>query len=260
MYSFLMNESLKNLIIHRVTLFKALIIPFILLTMINIIFDNFMIYDEVQEKLIFVNEEEKYIVYFLLFLTFLINISIAVSVHRILLINDDISPWQSVKITRREWKFFLKSFLIFLFGSLTFLLIFFFSTALLNIIIANFAFLVAIFLSLIFTLVVISRISIVLPAVATDEEIGFYEAFSITRNYKFLSFYMIGIFPTIISILVFFVYGLIINFLTVVVSTYFEVLYSLLNMFITVLVISCLSVTYRYLKQENLKNINQLEE
>jgi len=125
MYSFLMNESLKNLIIHRVALFKALIIPFILLTMINMIFDNFMIYDEVQERLVFANEEEKYLVYFLLFLTFLINISIAVSVHRILLINEDISPWQSVKTTKREWKFFFKSFLIFLFGVFNFFIDFF---------------------------------------------------------------------------------------------------------------------------------------
>lgn len=260
MYSFLMNESLKNLIIHRVALFKALIIPFILLTMINMIFDNFMIYDEVQGRLVFANEEEKYLVYFLLFLTFLINISIAVSVHRILLINEDISPWQSIKTTKREWKFFFKSFLIFLFGALTFLLIFFFSTALLKIFIANFTFPVSLLLSLIFTLIVISRISIVLPAIATDEELGFYEAFSITKNYKFLSFYMVGIFPTIISVLVFFVYGLIINFLTVVVSNYFELLYSLLNMFITAFVISCLSVTYKYLKEESLKNIEQIEE
>jgi hypothetical protein len=72
----------------------------------------------------------------------------------------------------------------------------------------------------------------------------FLDTLEFTKNYKFLSLFMVVIFPFIITILIAVVYGIVIKFFLVIISSYFEILYVFLNVFITVLVISCLSVTY----------------
>ena len=250
MYMKLMNESLKTILENKKALFRALIVPLLFFVVIDLSFPNVI----QNGKFIFLNETEKYLVILLAFITFLINISIAVSVHRILLINDDISPWKSVSTTKRELKFFSKAFLLGIISFLAYLIILFFTTALLKIFLANDSFFVAFFLSLFVAIMIFSRFSMVLPATAIDEKMSLYEALIFTKGYKFLSLYMVAIFPALISFLIMIVYGLIIKFLSGVVWEHFSILYVLLNLFITTLVISCLSVTYKYIKEENYKN------
>lgn len=251
MYTKLMNESLKTLIENRQALFKALIIPLIFLLIINIFFPKLIMLDG---KLVFANDAEKYIAILFFLLSFIVNLSIAISVHRIILIKDNISPWNSVKTTKREWKFFYRSSLLGIISIIVFLIIFFFSTALFNMFMGKLSVVFATILSSTVTLVILSRFSMILPSIAIDEKMDFYDTWTLTKNYKFLSMFMVIIFPILISILIAVVYGLIIKFLTGI-SPHFEILYVLLNLFITTLVISCLSVTYSYIKEQTNKDM-----
>ena len=251
MYGKLMNESLKVLIENKKALFKALILPILFLLVITLLFPN--IIDK--GKMVFEDNIIKIISILLGIITLLINLSIAVSVHRIILIKDDISSLEAIMPTQTLLKFFLKSVWIGLLTGLIFgILIAIF--LLISIVTEQFTqnkFLVGVisyFLSTLLTMIAFSRFSMVLPATAIDEKMSLLDALAFTKNYKLLSLFMVTIFPTIIAILIALVYGLIIGFLTGVVSSHLSILYVFLNVFITVLVISCLSVTYSYIKNE----------
>lgn len=251
MYGKLMNEALKSIIENKNALFKALLIPTLVLVGIDIFLPSSFLSNG--EKINF--EDNKFIFISFIILSIILNIVMAVSVHRIILIKDDISSLEAIMPTQTLLKFFLKSLWIGLLTGLTFgILIAIF--LLISIVTEQFTqnkFLVGIisyFLSALLTMIAFSRFSMVLPATAIDEKMSLLDALAFTKNYKLLSLFMVTIFPTIIAILIALVYGLIIGFLTGVVSSHLSILYVFLNVFITVLVISCLSVTYSYIKNE----------
>ena len=251
MYGKLMNEALKSIIDNKNALFKALLIPTLVLVGIDIFLPSSFLSNG--EKIGF--EDNKFIFTSFVILSIILNIVMAVSVHRIILIKDDISSLEAIMPTQTLLKFFLKSLWIGLLTGLTFgILIAIF--LLISIVTEQFTqnkFLVGIisyFLSALLTMIAFSRFSMVLPATAIDEKMSLLDALAFTKNYKLLSLFMVTIFPTIIAILIALVYGLIIGFLTGVVSSHLSILYVFLNVFITVLVISCLSVTYSYIKNE----------
>lgn len=251
MYGKLMNEALKSIIDNKNALFKALLIPTLVLVGIDIFLPSSFLSNG--EKIGF--EDNKFIFTCFIILSIILNIVMAVSVHRIILIKDDISSLEAIMPTQTLLKFFLKSLWIGLLTGLTFgILIAIF--LLISIVTEQFTqnkFLVGVisyFLSTLLTMIAFSRFSMVLPATAIDEKMSLLDALAFTKNYKLLSLFMVTIFPTIIAILIALVYGLIIGFLTGVVSSHLSILYVFLNVFITVLVISCLSVTYSYIKNE----------
>ena len=251
MYGKLMNEALKSIIDNKNALFKALLIPTLVLVGIDIFLPSSFLSNG--EKINF--EDNKFIFISFIILSIILNIVMAVSVHRIILIKDDISSLEAIIPTQTLLKFFLKSLWIGLLTGLTFgILIAIF--LLISIVTEQFTqnkFLVGVisyFLSTLLTMIAFSRFSMVLPATAIDEKMSLLDALAFTKNYKLLSLFMVTIFPTIIAILIALVYGLIIGFLTGVVSSHLSILYVFLNVFITVLVISCLSVTYSYIKNE----------
>lgn len=251
MYGKLMNEALKSIIENKNALFKALLIPTLVLVGIDIFLPSSFLSNG--EKINF--EDNKFIFISFIILSIILNIVMAVSVHRIILIKDDISSLEAIMPTQTLLKFFLKSLWIGLLTGLTFgILIAIF--LLISIVTEQFTqnkFLVGVisyFLSTLLTMIAFSRFSMVLPATAIDEKMTLLDALAFTKNYKLLSLFMVTIFPTIIAILIALVYGLIIGFLTGVVSSHLSILYVFLNVFITVLVISCLSVTYSYIKNE----------
>ena len=251
MYGKLMNEALKSIIDNKNALFKALLIPTLVLVGIDIFLPSSFLSNG--EKINF--EDNKFIFISFIILSIILNIVMAVSVHRIILIKDDISSLEAIMPTQTLLKFFLKSLWIGLLTGLTFgILIAIF--LLISIVTEQFTqnkFLVGVisyFLSALLTMIAFSRFSMVLPATAIDEKMSLLDALAFTKNYKLLSLFMVTIFPTIIAILIALVYGLIIGFLTGVVSSHLSILYVFLNVFITVLVISCLSVTYSYIKNE----------
>lgn len=251
MYGKLMNEALKSIIENKNALFKALLIPTLVLVGIDIFLPSSFLSNG--EKINF--EDNKFIFISFIILSIILNIVMAVSVHRIILIKDDISSLEAIMPTQTLLKFFLKSLWIGLLTGLIFgILIAIF--LLISIVTEQFTqnkFLVGVisyFLSTLLTMIAFSRFSMVLPATAIDEKMSLLDALAFTKNYKLLSLFMVTIFPTIIAILIALVYGLIIGFLTGVVSSHLSILYVFLNVFITVLVISCLSVTYSYIKNE----------
>lgn len=249
MYGKLMNESLKALIENKKALFKALFIPILFLLGINLFFPNIML---IQDGKPVFDENAKQVFMIILVFVFYINIIMAVSVHRIILIKDDISLFKSIFPSSTELNFFLKILLFFILTLLVAFLISAFGMMLFMLFVdRNIAMILAAILAFIVVSLLASRFSMVFPAIAINEKMGFSEALNMTKNYKFLSLFMVVIFPIIISILIAFVYGLIIKFLSGVVSPHFELLYVFLNVFITVLTISCLSVTYSYIKEEN---------
>ena len=249
MYGKLMNESLKVLIENKKALFKALILPILFLLVITLLFPN--IIDK--GKMVFEDNIIKIISILLGIITLLINLSIAVSVHRIILIKDDISLIKSVATTKREVDFFGKSLILVILSGLVFIVVFFFSMALFRIFILDTQLLTicSIAFSGLLASIIFSRFSMILPSVAIDKKMDFLDTLEFTKNYKFLSLFMVVIFPFIIAILIAVVYGIVIKFFSVIISSYFEILYVFLNVFITVLVISCLSVTYSYIEKEN---------
>ncbi|MDN5098644.1 hypothetical protein O8C85_08875 [Aliarcobacter butzleri] len=248
MYGRLMNESLKALIENKKALFKALFIPILFLLGINLFFPNIMV---IQDGKPVFDENAKQVFMIILVFVFYINIIMAVSVHRIILIKDDISLFKSIFPSEIDFKFFFKGLFLGILVGLVFLVIFFFSKAIFNLFTGQFSLTIALILALLITLLTASRFSMIFPATSINQKMGFLDSLEFTKNYKFLSLFMVVIFPIIISVLIAFVYGLIIKFLSGVVSPHFELLYVFLNVFITVLTISCLSVTYSYIKEEN---------
>lgn len=258
MYGRLMNESLKELIENKKALFKALFIPILFLLGINLFFPNIMV---IQDGKPVFDENAKQVFMIILVFVFYINIIMAVSVHRIILIKDDISFVKSILPSKIDLNFFFKSVFLGLLAGLVFLVVFFLSKLLFSLFIGQFGLAIPILLASLITFLAASRFSMIFPATSINQKMGFLDSLEFTKNYKFLSLFMVVIFPIIISVLIAFVYGLIIKFLSGVVSPHFELLYVFLNVFITVLTISCLSVTYSYIKEENDKKFleNEIE-
>jgi len=168
----------------------------------------------------------------------IINLHIAVITHRVLLLGkESISKWGITKYSKRELNFFLNSLLILLI-CIPFLMVGFFHVGILAI-------------SLILMTIVISRLSLVFPSIAIDENITITESWEFTKKYKLLMFFSVIIFPAIFSIIVGFVYNLVIGFLVGVISSKLYVLYPILDLFITVFIISALSSTYKIIKEEH---------
>lgn len=105
MYGKLMNEALKSIIENKNALFKALLIPTLVLVGIDIFLPSSFLSNG--EKINF--EDNKFIFISFIILSIILNIVMAVSVHRIILIKDDISSLEAIMPTQTLLKFFLKS-------------------------------------------------------------------------------------------------------------------------------------------------------
>lgn len=95
MYGKLMNEALKSIIENKNALFKALLIPTLVLVGIDIFLPSSFLSNG--EKIGF--EDNKFIFTSFVILSIILNIVMAVSVHRIILIKDDISSLEAIMPT-----------------------------------------------------------------------------------------------------------------------------------------------------------------
>jgi hypothetical protein len=156
----------------------------------------------------------------------LIHIIMAVTVHRVTLIGENSVPDLVIKKwSNRETSFLLKSFGIGL------IIIPFATLGLLINAIAGYIFLVA-------GCILISRVSLVFPSIAIDDNISFQESWNYTKPYKLLMVVSVVFFPTLLAIPNFILSY--VPFSTPVIS----VIYSLT----TVLTITALSLTYQHIK------------
>ncbi|MDD2896527.1 MAG: hypothetical protein PHG81_10990 [Aliarcobacter sp.] len=215
-YKEIINNSFSLLVKKRDILARALLIPFILLSIIHYIGK---IYPNINS-----------------FSSLIISIIIAIATHRILLKEEEFPvKWGYFEFGSREFKYLGNTLFI---GILCLPSLF-----------CLFIPIIGIPLTVVICLILISRMSLVFPAIALDEEMNVWDSWNNTKNYKLITFFSIIVFPTIITLAVGIVYGLVINFLVKVVSSQLEILYVILDLFITVLVVSTLSSTYKFIKK-----------
>ena len=229
-YKEIINETFTLLVKKRDVLVRALIIPFLLLLIIDYYEKNFSSLSNSGN--IFTNVS----LLFFIILSLIISIIVAITVHRVLLMEENSVPkWGFFKFGAREFKYLGFSILI--------------GLVCIPALIFVFIPIIGIVISVIMIFIIISRMSLVFPAIALNEQMSIFDSWNQTKDFKLITFFSIIIFPTIISIVVGLVYILVIKFLVNVVSVHFDILYVILNLFITVLIVATLSSTYKFVKK-----------
>jgi len=222
MYKKIINVSFNSVFEKKDALSKALLIPLVLFIILDILLKN---------------PTSGFVYFIIMLITFALSVTVAITTHRILLIDDyPVPKWGFYKFSSREWSFVFNSFLLgimIVIPSIIFLLIPY----------------VGFFLTLIYGIVIFSRLSLVFPSISVDEDMDFSTSWRISKEYKLLMVLMVVIMPIFISAVVGFVYGTVIKYLAQVISPHFLLLGSVLNIIITVFVISFLSATFKYLKE-----------
>ena len=245
MYERILDLTFYLVFKHKVALIKALAIPLLLIIILS------------KLSLMY---SSMYVGLACLGMIFLINVNIAITTYRILLLGDNSVPtWGLFKISKREFSFLLNTFLLVLI--MTPVIIAMAIPFALNL--SSTIITVTTMVSVLTIFILFSRLSLVLPSIAIDNRITFKDAWDYTQNYKMLTFFSIIIFPAIITAVIGLIYKLIIMFLVTVVSTQMALLYPVLDLFLTVFVISALSATYSVIKEEHpayLKDPSFIEE
>lgn len=239
MYKQIVGATFNGIFEKKYQLLKALLIPFFII----VLFEQVLPYS--------VLAQNKIILFTSAIVLFCINILIAITTHRVLLIEKNAVPtWGLYKFTSREIKFFFYSLLIVLFVMIIILPV----VLLFSVILDSSNELVyplMIISSGIISIFVFSRLSLVLPSIALDHDLSFTDSWKLTSKHKILCMFTIIIIPSLIAILISLVYGIAIEFLTAVISTKLNFLNSLLTLFVNVFIISALSATYKFLVPDN---------
>ncbi|NVJ52469.1 MAG: hypothetical protein HWD90_02150 [Campylobacteraceae bacterium] len=252
MYKEIFKRTLDLLVAKKNILIKALIVPFIILTII----ENYLPTDIRSITLGVDNNISNSLPLLLILLSFLISVLMSITVHRILLLPEDKTPTFGIlTLSKRELTFMLKviymTIFLVLFALILYVGLLFLAKAIFDALFGSFIANIFATASIVFigisVLVLFSRMSLTFPTIAVDKPIGLFDSLNLTKNHKTLVFFTVVVIPLILATLLGFVYGLAIEFLMALISQKLSVLYSLLNVFITVLIIAFISVTYEYL-------------
>lgn len=256
MYTQITKKTFDLLFEKKYQLMKALLIPFILLTIIE-----YYSTPEVKESIGMAS------FYVLLGISFFITIIMSITVHRILLLDENETPSLGIwKFGHREVTFILKAIALTLLIGLVAVILFFILSlfekimgSFLSETVSTIFVVCAAIIILGFFGMTLSRLSLVFPAIAIDKEIDFADAFNISKNHKLLIFVCVIVIPVIFGLLVGLVYGLAIGFLMNLISQKLSVLLSLLNIFITVFTIAFLSTSYEYVIRQQVEEVEKEE-
>lgn len=235
MYKQIIGETFNGIFEKKNQLLKALLIPFFII----VLFEQILPYFSLAQNKIFL--------FISAIVLFSINILIAITTHRVLLMKEESVPtWGMFKFTDREFKFFFYTLFICIFVVLSAFLFVFFLAFLFD---SSYEYMypVAVASTTLIALLIFSRLSLVLPSIAVDKDLSFSDAWKLTSKHKILCMFTIIIIPSLIAILISLVYGIAIEFLTAVISTKLNFLNSLLTLFVNVFIISALSATYKFL-------------
>lgn len=155
-----------------------------------------------------------------------LQILIAVTTHRMLLLGPQAVPkWGILKWSRRETRFACYAIGLFCFIFIA-------------VIVANFLSYLGLIL-LLFCLLVISRLSLVFPAVAIDEKCSFKESWHLTKNWKRLMLLAVFLVPITFSIPILLLSTIPFTMvITIVLSTCLEIFF-----------IAALSISYKVIRQ-----------
>ncbi|RXJ67141.1 hypothetical protein CRV08_11155 [Halarcobacter ebronensis] len=242
-YSYVFKRTFDLIFKKKNELAKVLLIPFILLLICEYFSKAIIMYSNI---------------YIFAFVYIAITVIMSVLIHRIILLNEEVSFTHFLKFFSADLKFFLKTLLLIVFGAIIGGILIFltkFSERLLydildlkGILIYSTLIKIVIFL---FIAVLFSRLSLVFPAISIDKPIGFVDAFVISSKYKTFVFLNVIIIPVLLGALVGGVYGIVIGFLMGIISPELSVLSSLVSVFITIFSIGFISVTYEYIMSKN---------
>lgn len=164
--------ALAYLYEYRIAFFKALVIPFILLIAVS-----YLVVQDMHVGLGILFS----------FLALLIQAIFAITTHRLILMGPgSVPPWGIYKLTGREVRFIMA----------------WLGLALMGIIFSPLAFIpfYGIFIFMVLVLYFISRVSLVFPAIATDNPITFVDSWQRTKPHQVFMLLVVIVFPGIIAI------------------------------------------------------------
>ena len=198
---------------RRVALLKSLVLPLVFAVVLQIIS-----YLELLGLWMFI---------VMPFLICLIYTLIAVNTHRVILIGEEaVSEWGSLKVTMREVRFTIYSFVValLLLWSVVFTFIPYVGKA----------------LAFIYMAYVLGRSSLVFPAIATDQRWGLSKSWMHTQNYQLMMALVVTVFPIIVGV----------PWLILEDLPYTDIVLGILALPATILTISALSCAYKVVGEE----------
>lgn len=248
MYKKVIINTFDTVFKNQNGLIEKLIIPILLLTAINYYLPQYISKEFISNINVHNLKLDTYIIpIILLFFLIILNISIAITTHRVAILGANSVPrFGSYIFGLRELKFLFKSI------QMTIIII-------IPVIFSFFIPIIGPFIALILIFILIARLSFIYPSISCDEKMSFYQAWIYTKNYKMLTIFAVLIFPLIFSFTVGFIYTLVIEFLIKLFSSDLVILYSFLNVFILVFSISALSSLYIFIKPQALNKIKKDE-
>ena len=179
MYKEIINNTLRSVFENANTLVRVLSLYTLIIIAIDYInAENLVIIDG---KL----HVDNWSIFILTFsLSYIVLLMVAISTHRVLILGEESIPyWGLFKLSKREWSFFKGGVLIGVILLLTMIpLIIFAALGKAWVLLGLLFFFIAMF-------IVISRLSLIFPAIAIDKEISLSDAWNFTKNYKMLVFY-----------------------------------------------------------------------
>jgi len=200
----------------RADLSKALLLPFIAFLIIGFIYEF---------------EINKFLYYFLFFLSFLIQTIFAITTHRIILLGKESVPeWGLRSWSKRETFFFIH--VLILTGGMYILL--------LAPIFSGFIPIVVMPISFIFIIWLWARLSLVFPGIAIDKGVTFKLSWALTKKYQLLMFLVVIAFPVLLAIP-----SVLLSFIP-----YTSVLTNIMSTFVIVFEVAALSVAYQIITLE----------
>lgn len=238
MINTIMKDTLKLIFEKWVILIKVLF-PYMVILMVT---DAFMQESTARVILGKTQEGDIYTVAVGVIMSALMSLLIAVKTHRILLLPSfEISALEFLQFGYKEVRFLWISVIL---SVMTFVIpvMLYFIFKLLGIIP-----MMGVLVGIIVSSFIVARLSMVLPSCAIGQHMSFKDSWHLTQKYKWLSYFIIILYPILISVVLSLVYGFVINFLAALLSLDLSVMMVVLNVCITVLIISAISSMYRYI-------------
>ncbi len=242
MYEKIINMTFQSVFEKKIILIKAMAVYTLLMILIDYISMKNIVYIEGRAEI-----ESGFLFFITALLTYFILLLVAISTHRILILGEESIPkWGLFEFSKREWSFIVNGLLMGLMVAAAIIPI-----ILLGAPLGKAGGLLGMAAFLIVSFILISRFSLVFPAISVDNDMSLSDAWNYTKNYKLLVFITVILFPLIFSFIFGLVYGIAINFLSGILGLNLFFFNSLLNIFIGVFAISALSATYILICKEH---------
>lgn len=211
--------SLGYIYFYRSQLFKALLIPFLVILTLDVL-------------TLFISNYY-FLTIFIIF-SLMLQILIAITTHRIILLGPEYVPqWGILKWSRRETMFtFYLLALLFMPSPMIAFRFFPIMPIVSNILLI---------LGIVFLLIIMPRLSLVFPAISIGDSYSFKKSWGLSTGFLKLMFFSVIVVPSIVSIPI--------RMLSTV--PYTSLINSVSSSLTTIAVVTTLSVTYKYISESN---------